>query len=309
MTEPDPAVALARPTWRHFVRLARPHQWAKGVFVAIGPAYGFAFGEDVSLAIVVLAIVAFGFASSGCYVVNDIKDREADRHHPRKRRRPIASGVISVRQALWFALALFASCVGVCLSVSLLASPTRAFWLGTCLALYVTNVLAYSLWLKHVVIVDVICLALGFVLRVLGGCAAAGVEPSTWLLNCTFFLSMFLAFGKRLGERRTMGDAEASRAREVQGDYTEALLRMVVVMTAVATLITYAGYVEDRAPEFDIGFNVLWLTMLPATFALLRCIVLVEQGRYDDPTELAVRDLPFQIAAALFGLLTVWIVL
>src|SRR5690606_16191438 len=119
---------------------------------------------------------------------------------------------------------------------------------------------------------DVISLASGFVLRVLGGCAAAMVVPSSWLLNCIFFLSMFLAFGKRLGERRTLG-ADAAAARGVQSVYTDDLLRMSVVVTAVATLITYAGYVQAHEEDYRRGFNLLWLTMLPATYGLLRCIV------------------------------------
>lgn len=167
---------------------------------------------------------------------------------------------------------------------------------------------AYSWLLKHVVIADVIGLSLGFVLRVLGGCAAAGVEPSTWLLNCTFFLAMFLAFGKRLGERRSLGsDEAAAAARAVQEAYTSDLLRMVVVVTAVATLLSYAGYVQAKETLYWQGFNLLWLTVLPATFGLLRCIVLLERGDFDDPTELALHDRAFQLAAGVFAFLTIWL--
>jgi len=127
---------------------------------------------------------------------------------------------------------------------------------------------------------------------------------------------MFLAFGKRLGERRTMG-ADAASARGIQARYTDDLLRMSVVVTGVATLITYASYVVARGegpnhvvhviPPFHAGINVLWFTMVPATYALLRCIVLLESGTYDDPTELAARDFPMQLAVAAFGLLTLGI--
>jgi 4-hydroxybenzoate polyprenyltransferase len=189
-----------------------------------------------------------------------------------------------------------------------------ALWLGVAVAAYILNVTLYSMGLKKAVILDVISLAAGFVLRVVGGCAAAGVEPSSWLLNCTFFVSMFLAFGKRLGERRTMG-GEAAAVRGVQTAYTDELLRMTVVVTGVASLLTYAGYVQAHADRFrflaypgdgaaegsGFGLNLLWLTVLPATYALLRCIVLIERGDYDDPTELASRDRPFQAAAALFA--------
>lgn len=295
---------------RDFVRLARPKQWAKGVFVLIGPFYALAdpAGEhDFSLLSVLAALVAFSLASSGCYVINDIRDRESDRHHPRKRSRPIASGAVSPSQGWIYAIVLYVLAALALVPAWFEAGAEAAGITALVVGLYVANVIAYSFRLKHIVIVDVMSLSLGFVLRVLGGCAAAGIEPSTWLLNCTFFLAMFLAFGKRLGERRTMGD-QVDQARLVQGRYTEDLLRMVVVMTAVATLVTYAGYVQDRGDvwlgSWRGGFNLLWLTTLPATFALLRCIVLVERGEYDDPTELALRDRPFQVAAGVFGAIT-----
>ncbi len=308
------ALALA------LLRLARPHQWSKGAFVLVGGLYG---GVIASMLLPLgLAFVAFALASSACYVVNDIRDRHADGSHPRKRRRPIASGAVSVSTGSIFAAALLigaAGCVallaalgpsvGVAHDATGVAIRQVPAWLsatlvGAALAVYVANTMLYSFVLKHLVIVDVMSLALGFVLRVLGGCAAALVMPSTYLLNVTLFLAMFLAFGKRLGERRTLGEG-ASAARGVQAGYTDELLRMVVVVTAVACLVTYAGYVQTQGQRYTYGFNLLWLTMIPATYGLLRAILLVESGRYDDPTELATHDRPFQLSAACFGLLTV----
>jgi decaprenyl-phosphate phosphoribosyltransferase len=253
-----------------------------------------------------LAAGAFALASSACYVVNDLLDAEQDRAHPRKRLRPIASGAVTKAQARWFAAALIVA------AAALLAALPAAVWLAVSLVVgaYVANVWAYSLKLKHIVIADVMSLALGFVLRMLGGCAAVEIAPTSWLLNCTFFLAMFLAFGKRLGERRTMG-LDAATVRGVHAAYTDDLLRMAVVVTGVATLITYAGYVQFRAdenthvvPPFHAGINMLWFTMVPATYALLRSIVLLERGTYDDPTELVVKDWPMKIAAGLFALLS-----
>ncbi|GIW74083.1 MAG: hypothetical protein KatS3mg103_0605 [Phycisphaerales bacterium] len=304
------------------LRLARPKQWSKSLFVAVGPFYGGATSGHQLLG-VLLAMAAFALASSGCYVVNDLRDAQADRLHPRKARRPIASGRIGPSVAVAYALALWGA-AGLCVvAVGPLLTPTHALALGGILTLYVLNVSAYSLGLKRVAVVDVLCLALGFVLRVLGGCAAVGIAPSTWLLNVTLFLAMFLAFGKRLGERRTMG-ADAAAARAVQGVYTDELLRMMVVVTAVALLLTYAGYVQDQEGRFvwllgdrslgagdvpRLGLNLLWLTMLPATFAVLRCIIVLERGLFDDPTELATRDRPFQVAAVVFAGLTAALVL
>lgn len=316
------AGARREPLWRALLRLARPKQWAKSVFVAVGPFFGGATAVDEIWG-VVLAMAAFALASSGCYVVNDLRDAEADRLHPRKRRRPIASGRISPSTARIYTAVLWLAAAACVAALGPILGATNALALGGLLALYVLNVTAYSLRLKGVPVLDVLSLALGFVLRVLGGCAAVGITPSTWLLNVTLFLAMFLAFGKRLGERRTLG-GDATAARAVQGVYTDELLRMMVVVTAVAMLLTYAGYVQDNESRFvwifggrslgmgdspRLGMNLLWLTMLPATFAVLRCIILLERGDYDDPTELATRDRDFQLAALVFGTLTAVLVL
>lgn len=300
-----------------FVRLARPKQWIKGGFVLIGPAYGVAsIAENVAggetswaatIAGAVGAFCAFGFVASSGYVLNDLKDREADRAHPRKCKRPIAAGRISPGAARVFAGALLILALAAVLLVPQADAAGQLFsprtLLGICIALYAANTAAYTLCFKSHPVLDVVSLALGFVLRVLGGCAAVAIEPSAWLLSCTFFVSMFLALGKRLGERRTLG-VDAAAARGVQALYTDDFLRMSVVVTGVATLLSYSDYVVAQSATYTFGFNLLWLTLLPATYALLRCIVQIERGIYDDPTELATKDRPFQIACALFGALT-----
>ncbi|MEM1166601.1 MAG: UbiA family prenyltransferase [Planctomycetota bacterium] len=307
-------VVARPPLAASLVRLARPAQWSKSVFVLVGPAYGLAAalaeGRSPGPIIVaaLLAAAAFGAAASGCYVINDLADREADRVHPRKRTRPIAAGHISPGQARLFAAALFGLAAVIVLAIpptgagSVLPLDARVL-VGSVLALYVANVTAYSASFKHYRIADVMSLSFGFVLRVLAGCAAVAITPSTWLLNVTLFFSMFLAFGKRLGERRTLAD-DAGTHRRVQHRYTNELLRMAVVVTAVATLLTYAFYVQEQEVLYTIGFNLMWLTVLPVTFALLRVIVVLENGAYDDPTELAVHDRPFQVACVVFGLMT-----
>lgn len=309
----DPQAHPARPLVLSLLKLARPHQWVKSAFVLIGPLYGLA---DIAqthrrlsevLVPALLAAAAFALASSSCYVVNDIFDAEADRLHPRKCRRPIASGQVPVGLAWGFAVALLIAAAALILVIPPAGEKSVRALVGLTIGLYVANVTVYSVWIKHVVIADVMGLSLGFVFRVMGGCAAVAISPSTWLLNCTFFLAMFLAFGKRLGERRSAG-ADAVGVRAVQAAYSDEMLRMAVVVTAVVTLLSYAGYVQARELDYTdkaLGnFNLLWLTILPATFGTLRCIVLLERGDYDDPTELAVRDRAFAVSGLLFGVMT-----
>lgn len=311
MPEPD---AARQPLPLAFMRLARPKQWAKSVFVLIGPLYGLmdhAMPLAQALKPALWAALGFALLASACYAVNDVVDASKDRLHPRKRLRPIASGRISPVAA--YAFAAFMALIGC--AALMLTGPARFIVLALGL-LYAANVMAYSFFLKRRVIADVMSLSFGFVLRVLAGCAAAAVSPSTWLLNCTLFLAMFLAFGKRLGERRTVGAAAAS-VRGVQAIYTDELLRMMTLVTGVVTLLTYAGYVQSRDDSFKLavfavgpsghvpGFNVLWFTLIPVTYALLRAIVLLERGRYDDPTEMATRDWPLQVSVAAFGAVTV----
>jgi decaprenyl-phosphate phosphoribosyltransferase len=293
------------------IKLARPHQWAKSVFVILGPVYGLrdllAQGRvwhEVLLQALIAAGV-FALASSACYIFNDLRDAERDKIHPRKKLRPLASGAVSPSVAAWGIVILLWAAAALAL---LLESSVRPITVMMVI-LYVANTTLYSATLKNRVIADVISLSLGFVIRVLGGCFAVGISPSTWLLNCTLFLAMFLAFGKRLGERRTAEAAgyDASDARGVQAKYTDNLLRMSVVVTAVAALLTYAGYVQSRELIYNFaamgvpaGFNWLWVTILPALYALLRSMVLIEKGEYDDPTEMFVKDSALRIAAVAF---------
>lgn len=309
MTEHDPKPAS--PLWWELIRLARPHQWLKSGFVLVGPFYALqdrpVEGAALNHLIWVAAItaLAFSLASSGCYVFNDIADAERDRQHPRKKNRPLACGSVKPGLARVFGFGLFLAAAALLLLLDWPASG----WIALLLGLHVANVLVYSAGVKRIAVVDVMSLSMGFVFRVLAGCAAVGIGPSTWLLNVTFFLSMFLAFGKRLGERRTMGSGEAAaKARAVQLLYSDDMLRMVVVVTAVATLITYAGYVQERDQAYHLGFNLLWLTVLPATYGLIRCITLLEHGEYDDPTEIAVHDWAFRIAGGLFAAMTLALV-
>lgn len=301
------------------VKLARPHQWVKGVFVLAGPAFaigdGSLSGDWASIAgTMALVFFAFSLAASGCYVFNDLKDVEKDRAHPRKCKRPIASGRVSAGQAKVFGVVLLIAS----LVLGWMVPGEVHWWVIGLVGAYILNVMAYTAVFKNMVILDVLCLSNGFVLRVLGGCAAVAVTPSTWLLNATLFISMFLAFGKRLGERRVLmasGSDDAGAVRAVQERYSDQILRMMVVVVGVATLLTYTGYVQSQESTMSVvlatgvggvfSFNLLWTTVLPAMLGLLRTITLIMDGRYDDPTELAMKDPVVRWSGVVFVGLTV----
>ncbi len=308
------------------IKLARPHQWVKGVFVLAGPAFAIGDGTlsgdsiDAQLFVTMLVVFfAFCLAASGCYVFNDLGDVEQDRLHPRKCKRPIASGRVSIGQAKVYGIALLV----IGLLLGLLVPGEVKWWVVGLVGAYVVNVMVYTAIFKHMVILDVLSLSSGFVIRVLGGCAAVAVTPSTWLLNATLFLSMFLAFGKRLGERRVMAanaaEGDVGSIRAVQERYSDQILRMLVVVVGVATLLTYTGYVQSREHDLSVvlasgvggefSFNLLWVTVMPAMLGLLRTISLIMDGRYDDPTELAMKDPVVRWSGVAFVLLTAGAVL
>lgn len=275
------------------------------MFVLIGPLYAVA-NKDVSgpgvLVPAVLAAIAFALASSAMYIFNDLRDIELDRHHPRKKLRPLASGAVS-KSTAWMMMGLLIIAAG--LVTIFMPHPARHWMVAAILAVYLVNVVAYSMYFKHRIVADVMSLSLGFVLRVAAGCAAVAVVPTTFLLNVTFFLAMFLAFGKRLGEVRSLG-ADAAMARTVLDRYSEHTLRLAVIATGVVSLVTYSAYIitQDKRFEAMAWPNLLWLTILPATYGLLRAVVLLDRGDHDDPTELALKDRPFQLSALAFAVLT-----
>jgi 4-hydroxybenzoate polyprenyltransferase len=263
----------------------RPHQWVKNVFVLA--AFGFALGDQHfelsqgAVLHVALAFFAFSFGASAIYLVNDILDVEADRLHPTKRKRPIAAGELDVSTAwgMGLGLALLALAMGY--------FSTHAFALPGVLLAYMTMNLFYSLRLKHIVIVDVFCIATGFLLRVVGGGLAVGVAVSHWLLLCTLFLALFLGFNKRRAELAAAGD-DASQTRASLSGYDLGWLDQVVTMIAACTIVCYALYTVDveTVTKFPAGGRLVWSVPL-VVFAVLRYMHLVMgQGRGESPTRI-----------------------
>jgi 4-hydroxybenzoate polyprenyltransferase len=269
----------------------RPRQWVKNLFVFAGVIFSHKlFTPDVTRAFAAFAV--FCALSGVVYLLNDVADRERDRVHPTKRKRPVASGALSVRAALGAALVL------AVIALAAAAALGRPFLL-TAVA-YVVLLVVYSAKLKHVVIVDVITVATGFVLRAVAGAVAIDVEISGALLICTVLIALFLALGKRRHEYLTL-DAEAARHRPILAEYSAALLDQMIAVVTASTVTAYALY--TMAPETVAKFDT---RLLPATlpfvlYGIFRYLYLLyRKDMGGNPAELFVNDRALLINAALW---------
>jgi 4-hydroxybenzoate polyprenyltransferase len=300
---PRPGETAARGGWRlpgALVRSLRPAQWTKNLFVLAPLVFGKELDDPEALARAAAAFGAFCAASSAAYLINDLRDREEDRRHPLKRRRPIASGALPVPAAVGAAAVLLAL-------AALLAAPLGVGVLALVAGYTLLNVL-YSVALKHVVILDVMVVAVGFVLRVLVGGLAVRVEVSSWLLLCTIFLALFLAFSKRRHEIVLLTEAAAGQ-RRVLDHYSPAFLDQMINVVTASAVVCYALYAIS--PETAARFDSRWLvyTVPLVLFGIFRYLYLIYQSPEErNPTEAILTDPPFLINLALWGLAVVWIV-
>ncbi len=274
-----------------WVRLLRPIQWSKNGVVFAGVVFARRATDPQEMIRAVLAFVAFCMISSAVYVFNDWIDIERDRHHPVKRARPLASGQIEPRVGLTVAAFLT---VGGCV-----VGGVVSWWLLLVCVVYLAIMVAYSLKLKHIVILDVFVIASGFILRAVAGAAAVSVPVSSWLLLCTFFLALFLGFCKRRNEIRVL-DTSASLHRPSLGGYSVATLDQFIGLTAAATLMAYSMYtfVSTYVPKND----AMMLTIPFVAFAMFRYLFLV-YGRNlgGSPESLLLKDVPLFSSIFLWG--------
>jgi decaprenyl-phosphate phosphoribosyltransferase len=277
------------------LRTMRPKQWVKNVLVLAAP---FAAGDLLQRGIVlqlVLAFVAFSLAASGIYLVNDAKDVEADRVHPKKRFRPIAAGIVPVRLA--FAMAV------VLLAASLVVSWLASLQLLAVLAVYVAVQLAYCFGLKHQPVLDICIVASGFLLRAIAGGAATGIPLSQWFLLAAGFGSLFMVSGKRYAEMM-LAERTGAKIRKSLEAYSASYLRFVWALSATVLIMTYCLWAYDIRAEHH---NTVWsaISIVPFVVAVLRYSVDVDGGNGGAPDEIALRDRVLQVLAVVWiGMLT-----
>ncbi|WMD19764.1 decaprenyl-phosphate phosphoribosyltransferase [Achromobacter seleniivolatilans] len=256
------------------ISLLRPQQWLKNGFVLIGLIFSHGWSEPDLVRQVALGFVAFCLASSAVYVLNDYFDREADARHPTKRHRAIASGAVSLPAARMLMLGLFGGALGL---------PAIGGHWGVLLAVvsYLILNMAYTLHLKHKVLVDVFCIVAGFMIRLACGTYAVGIIPSRWMLLCSFMLTLFLGFAKRRAEIVSMPDTELALeggTRIVLRHYSAQLLDNLVAITASATLLAYGLYTVDAETAAMHGTQHLVVTLPIVTFGVFRYLYLLYKG-------------------------------
>jgi len=266
-------------------KIIRPSQWLKNAFLFAPLIFAKHLFDLPYIWREMLAFSGFCLVSSTIYVVNDILDREADRLHPIKRNRPLASGAISMPQAfvIIIILLVFIVCMVPYLSLH--------FWYTV--VLYGLLNLAYSFGLKRVVLVDVFIIAAGFMLRVLAGVFAIEVEISSWLILCTLFVSVFLAVSKRRGELLFSSTSESFNTRPVLKQYNLAFMDQIMTIAASGMAISYALYtVADRTVNTFKTENLIFTTVF-VLFGIFRYIFIMRDRKTDDnPMHLLLSDAP-----------------
>lgn len=274
-----------------YIQLFRPLQWLKNLMLFFPPFLGGSILKQGQFSVGVLPFVAFCFASSATYIVNDIADCDRDREHPVKKLRPLPSGDVTVRRALVLAVALLIAAMLLSMSISL------KFLL--LLIVYLAITVAYSFSLKEYPVIDLFCISSGFLMRLLAGGEAFDVAVSEWLFLSVFLLALFLSTGKRYSEKKNLGELAANH-RKALSSYPDSFLDGVLFMSGSAVLVTYTMYVVSRHSA------ILLCTVPLCCFGLLRYLLRVLSGRDGDPTESLTRDVPLFAVGLLWAIMVGW---
>ena len=294
MTDLEVQTTTREAPGRALLRLSRPQQWHKAVMLFAAPAAAGALESPIVVLKASIAAVAFVLLAAAIYAFNDIRDAPDDRRHPRKRLRPVASGALSPAPAAAFGV--LAALLGLTL-----ASTLGPATLGLAAAYLVAQVL-YVVGLKHVAVVDLVIVALGFVLRAAAGGTAAGLPVSHWFLLVSLFGAMFLVTGKRKAEHATSGNAVG---RPVLAAYSTSWLDQVMTVALLGTALSYGMWAFQYLGQ-DVYRELLAISFLPFFTGLLRYALLVSTGRGEEPEHEIFRDRVLLLAgltwAALVGI-------
>jgi 4-hydroxybenzoate polyprenyltransferase len=288
------------------LKLLRPHQWVKNGFVFVGLLFSHATDDWKLRGSVLFAAAGFCLLSSCVYILNDVLDRKADQSHPLKRKRPLASGTVGMRQA--YALAFVCATAGLALGA--MASVRVVAFLIAYLALN----LAYSAGLKNIAILDVFMIAAGFMLRIFAGTLGVNIIPSYWMLLCGLLLTIFLGFAKRraeLMESGVVGDGNGSngaRQRRVLYDYSPALLDTMISISAAGVIVSYSLYTVSPDTMALHRTDKLIYTLPFVLYGIFRYIFLLHRRGGEDPAWTLLTDAHLLIVGALWLGVTLWLI-
>ncbi len=277
---PEPRTVLSAIRWE---------QWYKNLVIFIGIVFSLNATDLGMLARTVAAFGVFCVLSSGIYLTNDIHDAETDRLHPSKRERAVASGEIHRRQAMFLAIVMILTSLGAALLLGI------AF--ASVCVIYTLQSLLYTFWLKHVAVVDIVVVSVGFVWRAIAGTVVIGVRTSPWLIICSFLLALFLALLKRESEMTAVG--ASAEYRSTLGEYSNSSIEVFLTVTTASLLVAYMLY------TFESEHIWMMVTIPFAFIGVFRSLQLVREGGNGDTPTLVFRDRIVQIDVALWGLASV----
>lgn len=277
----------------------RPEQWTKNLLVFAALIFGQRLFDSAAVGLSLAAFFIFCALSGAVYLVNDVSDRHSDRLHPLKRFRPIATGEVSPALAISFAALLAVSAL------------VAAFWVnalfGGIAAAYLGLLVAYSYAFKHLVILDVLTIAIGFVLRAAAGAAVISVPMSQWLLVCTILGALFLALSKRRHELTLLAENAAGH-RPILEEYSPYLLDQLIGVVTASTLVAYIIYCTSPETTSKFGTSHLVLTTPFPIYGIFRYLYLVHQKGHGSPSEVLLTDRPLVACIALWGMAVVAII-
>ena len=279
---------------RALVREARPKQWVKNLLVFAAPGAAGVLDQPAMIAWTLLMFVAMTLASSGTYYWNDLLDLTADRAHPTKSRRPIAAGTIPINLARF---------VGTALLVAGVALGFLPGWqAGVAVLVYVALTITYSTFWKHIAVLDLVAVAGGFVVRAFAGAYAVDVPVRSWFVLVISFASLLIVTGKRYAELRDLG-ADASMTRATLDQYSVGYLRVIIAMSLSATVVAYCLWAFDTMQVSGTQWPFYELSIVPMVAAVMRYVLVLEQGQGGAPEEIFFGDRVLQV----LGL--VWVVI
>jgi len=287
-------------TWFLIFKTMRPKQWSKNLLLFAALIFSQNLLNSAMLGETIIAFIIFCLLSGSVYILNDLLDLQQDRAHPRKSKRPLASGRLKP------SIAIISGIVLVVLSL------TNAFWLNTSFALvalgYFILQIAYSTLLKHIVILDVLAISTGFVLRAFAGGEVIAVPISSWLLICTILLALFLALGKRRHELLLL-EEDAVHHRKILYEYSPALLDQMISVVTASTVVAYALYTMSAETIKKFHTDNLKYTILFVLYGIFRYLYLIHQkNEGGSPEKILLNDKPLMLNIILY-LITVWLFL